>query len=104
MGSDLKAVVIRSYMATEHILALLIQERDKLNKAIDALGVGAPAKAPGRPPKDSLANALDWVTGGAATAKTAPVKKGRREFTPEQRAEQAKRMKMYWAKKRKAKA
>jgi hypothetical protein len=38
-------------MPTEHIVSLLIQERDKLNRAIDALqGTG---KRRGRPPKNS---------------------------------------------------
>jgi hypothetical protein len=36
-------------MPTEHILALLIQERDKLNRAIEALQGGV--KRRGRPPK-----------------------------------------------------
>ena len=36
-------------MPTEHILSLLISERDKLNRAIDALG--APVKRRGRPAK-----------------------------------------------------
>jgi hypothetical protein len=37
-------------MPTDHILALLIQERDKLNSAIAALTGGA--KRRGRPPKN----------------------------------------------------
>jgi hypothetical protein len=40
-------------MATEHILILLIQERDKLDRAIEALQ-GA-TKRRGRPPKDAIA-------------------------------------------------
>src|SRR5579872_2239126 len=36
-------------MPTEHILSLLISERDKLNRAIEALG--APVKRRGRPAK-----------------------------------------------------
>jgi hypothetical protein len=36
-------------MATEHILALLIQERDRLNRAIEALS-GSTGKRRGRPP------------------------------------------------------
>ena len=35
-------------MSTDHILALLIAERDKLNRAIEALS--GPAKRRGRPP------------------------------------------------------
>jgi len=36
-------------MPTEHILALLVAERDKLNRAIEALG-GSPNNRRGRPP------------------------------------------------------
>jgi hypothetical protein len=74
-------------MPTENILALLIAERDKLNRAIEALQ--GPSRR-GRPPKDD-----------AAQQETpAPVRK-KRTFTPAQRREQAKRMKLYWAKKKK---
>jgi hypothetical protein len=40
-------------MPTDHILSLLIAERDKLNRAIEALG--ASVKRPGRPPKKPIA-------------------------------------------------
>jgi hypothetical protein len=36
-------------MPTDHIVALLIAEREKLNRAIDVLQ--GPTKRPGRPPK-----------------------------------------------------
>jgi len=73
-------------MPTEHILALLIQERDKLNRAIEALGTTV--KRRGRPPKNPL-----------SITEAVPVKrKGR---TPAQRKAQAKRMKAYWAKRKK---
>jgi len=36
-------------MPTEHIVALLIEERDKLNRAIEALQ--GPLRRRGRPPK-----------------------------------------------------
>jgi len=39
-------------MASEHIMALLIQERDRLNHAIDALQ--GPVKRRGRPLKNPL--------------------------------------------------
>jgi len=38
-------------MSSEHIIALLIAERDRLNRAIEALR--EPAKRRGRPPKDA---------------------------------------------------
>ncbi len=67
-------------MPTEHILSLLISERDKLNRAIEALG--EPVKRRGRPAKALPAstfdyntpNVPDWVKPSAAKA---PVKKKR---------------------------
>ena len=41
-------------MGTEHIVQLLIQERDRLNRAIEALN-GSTRKRRGRPPKNPLA-------------------------------------------------
>jgi hypothetical protein len=76
-------------MPTEHILSLLISERDKLNRAIEALG--EPVKRRGRPPKNTFV-----VTSNAAE----PSK--RRTFTPAQRRKQAARMKAFWTAKRKA--
>ena|ERR1700674_2192996 len=86
-------------MPTDHILSLLIAERDKLNRAIEAL---QPAKRRGRPPKNPYSDPTmpDWVKPKSALA--APVKrKGTRKFTAKQRKEQAARMKAYWAAKRK---
>jgi hypothetical protein len=76
-------------MPTEHIIALLIAERDRLNRAIEALG-GAIGKRRGRPPKNL----------GSATVAAKPARK-KRTFTAAQRNAQALRMKAYWAKKRK---
>jgi len=81
-------------MPTEHILALLIEERDKLNRAIEALQ--GPTKRPGRPPKNSL-------NSPASSEPAQPAKKKRRTFTAAQRKQQAARMKAYWAAKKKAK-
>jgi hypothetical protein len=83
-------------MPTEHIVALLIQERDRLSRAIEALQ--GPTKRRGRPPK----NPLTVVTAVAPQANGAPAAK-KRTFTAEQRKAQAKRMKAYWAAKKKAK-
>jgi hypothetical protein len=74
-------------MPTDHIIALLIAERDKLNRAIEALQ--GPAKRRGRPPKAVAALAAD-----ASTPK-------RKRRNPAQRKAQAERMKAYWAAKRK---
>jgi len=71
-------------MPTEHIIALLIYERDRINAAIDALQ--GSAKRRGRPPKSLSAG---------------PTRK-KRTFSAAQRKEQAARMKLYWQKKRAA--
>jgi hypothetical protein len=82
-------------MPTEQILALLIAERDKLNRAIEALQ--GPTRRRGRPPKNSLATP-------AAPEPAQPAKKKRRRFTAAQRQRQAERMKAYWAAKKKTPA
>ena len=78
-------------MPTEQILALLIQERDRLNGAIEALQ--GPTKRIGRPPKNPL----------AAAAAPAPKKHGRR-FSSAQRKPASERMRQRWAAKRRAEA
>jgi len=77
-------------MPTDQILALLVAERDRLNRAIEALQ--GPVKRRGRPPK-SLA---------ALTAARAPTANGRkRGMDKTARDAQSKRMKAYWAKRKK---
>jgi hypothetical protein len=76
-------------MNTEHILALLIAERDKLNRAIEALG--APVRR-GRPPKNPFSAVV------AAPAKAASKRRG---LSPAKRKAQSERMKAYWAKRKK---
>jgi hypothetical protein len=80
-------------MPTEHILGLLIAERDKLNKAIEALQ--GPTKRMGRPPKNSLATPI-------SPELAQPAKKRHRTFTAAQRKQQAERMKAFWAAKKAA--
>jgi hypothetical protein len=83
-------------MAIEQILALLTAERDKLQKAIEALT--GPIKRRGRPPKNPMA----MVTSAAVkSAAAAPKKKGR-TFTAAQRKAAAERMRQRWAAKKKA--
>jgi hypothetical protein len=79
-------------MQTEHIVALLIQERDRLNRAIEALQ--GPLKRRGRPPKNPLAAAAPVIAAVGASKK--------RTFTDAQRNAQAKRMKAYWAARKKS--
>jgi len=79
-------------MPTDHILTLLIAERDKLNRAIEALQ-GA-TKRPGRPPKNAA----------VAAPASEPVAPKRKRRSAAQRKAQAERMKAYWAAKRKKKS
>jgi hypothetical protein len=93
-------------MATEHIVALLIAERNKLNAAIEALS--GPTKRRGRPPKNSVATAdysdpamPEWVKPGSAKK---PAKKKTRTWSAAQKAAAAERMKARWAAKKRAEA
>jgi hypothetical protein len=81
-------------MATDHILTLLIAERDKLNKAIDALG--GSAKPAGRPAKSHAAPAAT-----APRVAAAPKKKKRKPLTAAQKKAHSDRMKAFWAARRK---
>ena len=78
-------------MPTEQIIALLIAERDKLNRAIEALQ--GPVKRRGRPPKNAAAAA-------APPPPALPTKK-RKGLSAAAREAQSQRMKTYWAAKRK---
>jgi hypothetical protein len=77
-------------METNQIVALLIAERDKLSRAIEALQ--GPTKRRGRPPKNPLA---------APAAPLAPMAKKRKGLSPAKRKAQSERMKAYWAKRKK---
>jgi hypothetical protein len=77
-------------MPTGHIVALLIAERDKLNRAIEVLQ-GSTIRQ-GRPPKNPLA---------AITPVPAPAGKKRHGMSAAARKAQGARMKAYWAKRRK---
>jgi len=74
-------------MPTEQIIALLTQERDRLNRAIEAL---QGTKRRGRPPKNQLAS-VDGASPAPAT---------RKSRSAASRKAQAKRMKEYWAKRK----
>ena len=82
-------------MATEHIVALLISERDKLDRAIEALG--APMKRRGRPPKQ--AGTESTAATGVSAGTGQPAKK--RGWSAAAKKAQAEKMKAYWAKRRK---
>jgi hypothetical protein len=83
-------------MPTDQIVAMLIAERDKLNRAIEALG--APLKRRGRPPVAEPAP----VSVSVAPTQAAPTRK-RKSMSAARRKEQSERMKAFWAKRRKAK-
>jgi hypothetical protein len=75
-------------MPTEEIVALLVAERDRLNKAIEALQ--GPVKRRGRPPKNPV-----------AIASAVPEKKRGSKRTAAQNKAHSERMKKYWAARRK---
>lgn len=82
-------------MPTENILSLLVAERDRLNRAIEALQGGVRRR--GRPPMNS---------GVAASVHTAPAtapakKRQRKPMTPAQKKAHSERMKAFWAERRK---
>jgi len=77
-------------MAREQIIAMLLAERDKIDRAIQAL---EGPKRRGRPPKSPLA-------ASATMAEGEPRK--RRTMSAANRKAQAERMRLYWANKRKA--
>jgi len=81
------------------IVSLLIAERDRLEKAIQALSGGQTKRRRGRPPKNPFADPTipDWVKPKNAE----PKKRKARVFTAAQRNAQAARMKAYRVAKRK---
>jgi hypothetical protein len=83
-------------MSTEHIIAALVAEREKLNRAIEALG-GTVGKRRGRPPKAlSTGRTETRIPGGAK-------RKGRPPMSATEKKAASKRMKAFWAARRKAK-
>lgn len=79
-------------MPTDQILQLLIAERDRLNRAIDALQGGQPRR--GRPRSKVVENATD-------TTASAPARR-RKSWTAAQKKAASARMKKRWAAKKKA--
>ena len=74
-------------MPTDHILALLIQEQDRISRAIEAL---QGPKRRGRPPKNLA----------PVVVSDNPKSRGKRGWSAAQKKAQAARMKAYWKKKR----
>jgi len=82
--------------SVQQIVTLLVSERDRINRALEALNTTT--KRRGRPPKNTsvtIANApLPSKDGPHAARK-------RRSMTPAQKKAHGARMKAYWAKRRK---
>ena len=88
-------------MDTTQVVALLVAERDRLTKAIEALQGTSTAKRRGRPPKNPLAAgaAAALVSASAAPAPVGPKK---RKQSAASKKSQSEKMKAYWAAKKKA--
>jgi hypothetical protein len=82
-------------MPADQILTLLIAERDKLNRAIEVLQ--GPTKRIGRPAKNAAT--ITSVTAAAPTTN-----RHKRGMTAASRKAQSKRMKAYWAAKKRKEA
>jgi hypothetical protein len=89
-------------MSTGNIVALLVEERDKLDLAIEAL-TGSERRR-GRPSSDAHAVAADTTVATRVAPVPPASAKGKRVFTAAQRKAQAEKMKQYWAAKRKKEA
>jgi hypothetical protein len=79
-------------MPIDQILTLLIAERDKLNRAIEIFQ--GTKRRPGRPPRNPTAAPFKTPT-------SPPADGGRRTMSAELRKAQSKRMKAFWAKRKK---
>jgi len=94
-------------MQTEHIVALLVAERDRLQRAITALQGSAVVKRRGRPARAAAAVPAPAPAPAAPAAAPAPAPKARKKrkaLTPAQKKAHSDRMKAFWAARRKAKA
>ena len=82
-------------MSIEQIVAALVAERDKLNRAIEVLG--APVKRRGRPPKNAAMG-----DGGSVSSGQPAKRKGRPPMSAAEKKAASERMKAFWAARRKA--
>lgn len=87
-------------MPADYIIALLIAERDKLNRAIEALG-GIVKRRRGRPPKNAFGDAVAALAPPPRRMGHTPAKEHHMRSAAARTA-QATRMRDYWAKKRRA--
>jgi hypothetical protein len=90
-------------MQIEHIVGLLVAERDRLNRAIEALQ--GPAKRPGpRAVVKAPSVKAHAVAAEPAAVATAPAPRKRAPMSAAARKEQSERMKAFWAARRKQKS
>jgi hypothetical protein len=103
--------VLPSKTVTNDIVALLIAERDRLNRALEALQ--GPQKRRGRPPKNPdlvpTATAMPRRARPPKSETANPIpeiklRRSRKRMSPAARKAHSARMKKYWAAKRKGKA
>jgi hypothetical protein len=93
-------------MKTEDVIAFLIEQRGKLDRAIEALQ--GPTKRQGRPPKSPVAAATqyndptmpDWVKPKANSVTEITSTAKRKPRSAAQRKAHGLRMKAYWAKRK----
>jgi hypothetical protein len=88
-------------MPTEQIVALLIAERDKIDRAIQALGASN-GKRRGRPPGSKNAHPAAGKEQAELVPTTTAAKTARKKWTPAQREEARARAKAMWARRKKA--
>ena len=84
-------MISSKFMSTEEIVRLLVAERERIDRAIEAL---QGPKRRGRPPKNAVAAA-------DSDSAESPAPRKKRTFSKAQRAAAAERMRKYWAAKRK---
>jgi len=95
-------------MTSEHLVQLMVEERDRLQSAIDALqgttrvGNGSGRRKPGRPATTVSASIVPTAHEIDPLPGIAPKKKAK--WSAAKRKLQAERMKQFWAKKRAAKS
>lgn len=87
-------MISSGFMSTEEIVRLLVAERERIDRAIEAL---QGPKRRGRPPKSAIGAAAASMEEEESVS--SPRKK--RTFSKAQREAAAERMRKYWATKRK---
>jgi hypothetical protein len=88
-------LTLLSSMEIDQIVSLLVSERDRLNRAIEALGGGA--KRRGRPRRNAETAPIHDI----ARPLSLPRKRKRKPMTAAQRKAHSARMKAFWAERRK---